>query len=90
MFPPKLPEEIQDLLSGRKQLDKIITHCRRELMHRVWDILLDDEFLEAYEHGFVMEFVDGIIRRWYPRIFTQSNDYPEKCVNLTLSPLNLI
>ena len=56
----------------------LLTHCRRELMHAVWDILLDDEFLHAYEHGIVLQCADGLFRRLYPRIFTYSADYPEK------------
>jgi hypothetical protein len=40
--------------------------------------MLDDEFLHAYEHGVVLECIDGIRRRVYPRIFTYSADYPEK------------
>jgi hypothetical protein len=47
-------------------------------MHKVWDKLLDDDFIHAYEHGFVMECQDGISRRFYPRIFAYSADYPEK------------
>jgi hypothetical protein len=55
-----------------------MTHCRREVMHAQWKILLDDEFIEAYSHGIVIECCDGIKRRFYPRIFTYSADYPEK------------
>jgi hypothetical protein len=50
-------------------------------MQKVWDVLLDVEFMEAYEHGFVMKCLDGIIRRFYPRIFTYSADYQEKCAS---------
>ena len=60
------------------QKKDILTHCRRELMHEVWKVLLDDEFLEAYMYGIVIKCVDGIERRVYPRIFTYSADYPEK------------
>lgn len=42
--------------------------------------MLDDEFLEAYQHGIVVVCCDGIKRRFYPRIFTYSADYPEKFV----------
>ncbi|KAF8218466.1 hypothetical protein L208DRAFT_1351176, partial [Tricholoma matsutake] len=40
--------------------------------------ILDDEFLEAYEHGIVIKCCDGIWRHFYPRIFTYSADYKEK------------
>ena len=43
-----------------------------------WDILLDDEFIEAWVHGIVIKCCDGIARRFYPRIFTYSADYLEK------------
>jgi hypothetical protein len=55
-----------------------ITHLKRELMHAAWLLLLDPEFMHAYEHGIVMECADGIIRRIFPRFFTYSADYPEK------------
>lgn len=42
--------------------------------------MLSDEFLEAYEHGVVIKCCDGITRRFYPRIFAYSADYPEKFV----------
>jgi hypothetical protein len=50
-------------------------------MHGVWAQLLDDEFVACYRHGFVMECLDGVWRRFYPCIFTYSADYPEKYVN---------
>lgn len=55
-----------------------MTHCHRELFHEQWRILLDDDFLEAWLHGIVVMCFDGILRRFYPRIFTYSADYPEK------------
>jgi hypothetical protein len=63
--------------------DKFMTHCRREVLHAQWAILLDDEFLEAYAHGIVVQCCDGISRRFYPRIFTYSADYPEKFVTIS-------
>ncbi|KAJ3524831.1 hypothetical protein NM688_g8496 [Phlebia brevispora] len=56
----------------------VLLHCKRELMQAIWGLLLDDEFMHAYEHGIVIEFADGISRRVFPRIFTYSADYPEK------------
>lgn len=51
----------------------LLTHCKRELMHAVWRLLLDKDFLHAYE---LAKFADGITRRVFPRIFTYSADYP--------------
>jgi hypothetical protein len=47
-------------------------------MQKVWDLLLDEEFISAYRHGFIFTCLDGITRRFYPRILTYSADYPEK------------
>jgi hypothetical protein len=65
-------------LTGDGPSTDVLTHCRRELMHAVWAILLDDDFLYAYEHGIIISCPDGIRRRFYPRIYTYSADYPEK------------
>jgi Plavaka transposase len=64
------------------RLAPLLTHCKRELYHASWNILLDDAFMEAYEHGIVVTWMDGLERRFYPRIFTYSADYPEKYVLL--------
>jgi hypothetical protein len=48
------------------------------MFHALWELFLDAEFMEAYEHGVVIEFADGVKRRVFPRIFTYSADYPEK------------
>ena len=58
-----------------------MAHCHRELYHAQWAVILDDEFLEAYVHGIVIDCCDGIRRRFYPRIFTYSADYREKYVS---------
>ena len=64
--------------SGGKPSQALLTHCHRELFHTQWRILLDDEFLEAWEHGIVIVCQDQVKRRMYPRIFTYSADYPQK------------
>ena len=55
-----------------------MTHCHREMYHAQWAIILDDEFLEAYQHGMAVKCCDDQRRRFYPRIFTNSADYKEK------------
>lgn len=65
-------------LFGNAPSADLLTHCKRELMHAVWRLLLDKDFLHAYEHGMLVKFADGITRRVFPRIFTYSADYPEK------------
>ena len=82
---PSLPDWLQDIIASshpkwKTQKKEILTHCRRELMHAVWKMLLDDDFLHAYRYGIVIKCHDGVERRIYPRIFTYSADYPEKYV----------
>ncbi|KAE9385442.1 hypothetical protein BT96DRAFT_960747 [Gymnopus androsaceus JB14] len=82
---PSLPNNFQDWAktfcekwSTKSQKTDIITHCRRELMHAVWKLLLTDKFIHAYKYGIVIMCADGIERRVFPRFFTYSADYPEK------------
>ena len=42
------------------------------------NILLDDEFIEAWVHGIVIKCCDGITCHFYPRIFMYLADYLEK------------
>lgn len=77
----QLPPSFLDFyleLTGDGPSEDVLTHCRRELMHAVWTLLLDGEFMHAYEHGIVIKCPDGVLRRFFPRIFTYSADYPEK------------
>lgn len=78
----QLPDAFKDFASqhmdGEQPSDSFMTHCRRELLQAQWDILLDEEFLMAYQHGIVTECCDGIMRRFYPRLLTYSADYKEK------------
>jgi hypothetical protein len=59
---------------------EFMSHCRRELLHAQWGVLLDDELIHAYQHGIVIDCCDGLQRRFYPRFMTYSADYKEKCV----------
>jgi hypothetical protein len=78
----QLPDSFKDFTgtyTGGKGIGReYATHCQRELFQAQWKVLLDHEFLEAYEHGIVILCCDGIKRRFYPRLFTYSADYPEK------------
>ncbi|KJA12510.1 hypothetical protein HYPSUDRAFT_103324, partial [Hypholoma sublateritium FD-334 SS-4] len=89
---PKLPPDFWDFyfaLTGNGPPEEVLTHCRRELMHAVWALLLDKDFMHAYEHGIVIECPDGVFRRFYPRIFTYSADYPEKILLATIRNFGL-
>ncbi|KAG6914252.1 hypothetical protein DXG01_001450 [Tephrocybe rancida] len=88
-FFQQLPDVFKDFAKthtgGKKINAELMAHCNRELVHEQWKILLDAEFLHAYEHGIVLKWVgDGEKRRFYPRIMTYSADYPEKVVMSTI------
>lgn len=78
----QLPDRFKDFAGeyfGTMKINgKFLAHCQRELTHEQWKIILDDEFIHAYEHGLVIECCDGLMRRFYPRIFSYSADYKEK------------
>ncbi|KAJ2924212.1 hypothetical protein H1R20_g12890, partial [Candolleomyces eurysporus] len=65
---PSLPDSFQTELGNwhakfsksKQQQKDILTHCRRELMHAVWRMLLDDEFLHAYTYGIVINRVTRV------------------------------
>ena len=82
----QLPDAFFDwyetLAGGRKLSDELLTHLRSQLMHAVWTLLLDEEFMDAYTNGIVIDCPDGKQRRIFPRLFTYSADYPEKWVPL--------
>jgi len=82
---PSILDWLQDVVASshpkwKTQKKEILTHCRQELMHAVWKVLLDDDFLHAYKYGIVIKWHDGVEHRVYPHIFTYSVDYPEKYV----------
>ncbi|VDC05049.1 unnamed protein product [Peniophora sp. CBMAI 1063] len=85
---PKLPDAFFDwyetLASGRKLSDELLTHLRSQLMHAIWALLLDEEFMDAYVNGIVIDCPDGKQRRVFPRLFTYSADYPEKVLLATI------
>ncbi|KAJ7101338.1 hypothetical protein B0H15DRAFT_936529 [Mycena belliarum] len=89
-YMPKLPDNFFDWFTdetGHAPSAEVLTHCRRELMHAIWRLLLDDEFLKACKHGIVVECPDGVSRRFYFRFFTYSADYPEKVLLATIRNL---
>ncbi|KAH9922415.1 uncharacterized protein B0H18DRAFT_935413 [Fomitopsis serialis] len=56
----------------------ILRFCKQELIHAIWRLILDPEFMHAYEHGCLVKCGDGIWRRLFPRFFIYAADYPEK------------
>lgn len=63
---------------GNTATEETYTHCKHELIHVIWKLLLKEEFVEAYRKGIFIRCADGITRHIFPRFFTYSADYPEK------------
>ena len=84
----QLDDALQDVYRqhyGQAATADTLTYLRREVMHAVWGLLLDDEFMEAYINGIIIQFPDGVKRRLFPRFFTYSADYQEKYVIFLLN-----
>ena len=75
---------------GKAATPEILTFLKRELFQKIWLMLMDEEFMEAYIHGIVLKCGDGVYRRIFIRLFTYSADYPEKYVVLTYQYLPFI
>jgi len=60
---------------------EVITHLKRDLIHAIYLLLLDDNFIDAYENGILLQCSDGITQRIFPQFLIYSADYPEKCVH---------
>ncbi|RXW13768.1 hypothetical protein EST38_g12086 [Candolleomyces aberdarensis] len=69
---------------GKVPSEALITHCNREVFHKQWSALLDSELISAMRSGIVLTCADGRRRRFFPRIFTYSADYPEKSLVSTI------
>ena len=54
-------------------------------MHAIWRLLLDNEFVEAYSDGILIQGADSITRCFFPRFFSYAADYPEKYVSQLIS-----
>ncbi|TBU55610.1 hypothetical protein BD310DRAFT_825501, partial [Dichomitus squalens] len=87
---PGLPDALKDFYMatyGKAPSADELKFCKRELFQQIWLLLLDADFMHAYEHGIVLLCGDGVLRRIFPRIFTYSADYPEKVLIAALRPL---
>ncbi|KAI0643889.1 hypothetical protein C8Q79DRAFT_1002431 [Trametes meyenii] len=87
---PSLPDQLKNAYTeiyGVPPSDDVLTFCKRELIQQIWLLLLDEKFMEAYEHGILVECGDGVTRRIFPRFFTYSADYPEKMLLTAVKPL---
>ncbi|KAL0063828.1 hypothetical protein AAF712_009273 [Marasmius tenuissimus] len=78
---PQIPDTIRDVYReayGCAPSDDVMKHLKREVMQAVWDLIMDKDFLDAYEKSMVIKCADKVKRRFLPEFFSYSADYPEK------------
>jgi hypothetical protein len=67
---PQLPDEFSHFATqftgGKGPRKPFLAHCRREFFHAQVEALLDDDFLEAWQHGIVIKCFDGIFAAFIP------------------------
>lgn len=59
----QLGDDIQEFYLnefGKHATAAMLTHIRREIAQAVWMLIMDDEFMHAYVHGFPEELIDGV------------------------------
>ncbi|KAF7293522.1 hypothetical protein MIND_01130500 [Mycena indigotica] len=84
------PDSIRDAYReqyGCDMADDVYRHLKRELMHRIWDLLLSEDFIDAYDNGIKIRCWDGVVRLVFPRFFIYGADYPEKVLLATIRSL---
>nr|GAT47145.1 predicted protein [Mycena chlorophos] len=86
----QLPDTIRDTYRehyGCEMPDEVFRHLKRDLMHQIWELLLSDDFMEAYDNGIKIRCWDGLVRLVFPRFFIYGADYPEKVLLATIKSL---
>ncbi|KAI0824462.1 hypothetical protein BC628DRAFT_1411049 [Trametes gibbosa] len=86
---PGLPDTLQDFYTdvyGVPPSKDVLTFCKRELMRQIWLLLMDTEFMGAYENGMLVTCGDGVVCRLFPHIFSYSADYSGKILLTALKP----
>ena len=57
---------------------EVLRFLKVDLMQKIWLLMLNDAFVDAYVHGTLITCSDGVKHRIFPRIFTYAADYLEK------------
>ncbi|GJJ14857.1 hypothetical protein Clacol_009125 [Clathrus columnatus] len=92
IYLPTLPDSVIEFICGHVSsgaADALKTHCQHELFHAALNFLFDEDFLEAWNKGIVIDCIDGVKWRVFPRIFTWSADYPEKVLLASIRDLGM-
>uniref|UniRef100_A0A0W0F6L2 Uncharacterized protein n=1 Tax=Moniliophthora roreri TaxID=221103 RepID=A0A0W0F6L2_MONRR len=78
---PHLPDLIKDVYRahyGQAPLEETQRFLNREVIQKAWGELLDEEFVEAFMNGLMLECADMEEHLGLLTLFCHSGDYPEK------------
>ncbi|KAG7087204.1 hypothetical protein E1B28_013185 [Marasmius oreades] len=82
VYVPKFPDSFcaeYERLVDETATTEVLRYCKRELIHLVWGLLLNNpKFVDAYLNVTLERCADGIMRLLFPRLFPHSADYVEK------------
>ncbi|KAG2055702.1 hypothetical protein BDR06DRAFT_981715 [Suillus hirtellus] len=84
---PMLSDNTQEIycdIFGEAMIDEVHMFCKHELVQAIWKLLLDKDFMHAYEHGMIVHCTDGITHCLFPHFFSYSADYPEKVLLVSI------
>ncbi|KAF9441490.1 hypothetical protein P691DRAFT_799461 [Macrolepiota fuliginosa MF-IS2] len=90
VYIPSLPDTVREqyiMLLGYPPSLAVLTHLKSELMHAIWRLILNNEFLHSYKHGIVVSCTDGNEQCLHPHILMYLADYPEKVLLSTIQYL---
>ena len=59
-----------------------LTFLKPELIHTIWCLLINEDFINAYIFGIIVLCADSIERCLFPQFFTYLAHYPEKYITL--------
>ena len=45
---------------GKPATAEVVTHLKRDLIHAIYLLMLDDDFVDAYENGILLQCSDGV------------------------------
>ncbi|KAF7323811.1 hypothetical protein MKEN_00602400 [Mycena kentingensis (nom. inval.)] len=83
-----LPDNLEELYVQHyeeRMPDHLLAFLKRELFHLVWELMLDDDFVEAWDHGMrVDECWDHLRRCLFLRFPTYGADYMDKILAITM------
>jgi hypothetical protein len=61
LLPGSLEDFLNTIITAPSQMSPLFTYSKQRLIHQIWQLLLVEEFLHAYQHKIVLCCVNGIV-----------------------------